>query len=324
LLAKPSASPRTFRFYAEKESNSQSRQEDSEDCPQENCPQDGQENRSPQGEKEHHESDQEGGQQESSQEKGHQEGTKKSSQEKVRKEKAVKKAAKKTTRKTAKKAVTSKKKSAKKAPARKATAKKVSRARKGAKPARNAPRFPIKGATPAFPIGGPLKKKTKTKARKLTPVFLEKQKQKLIELRDHILDQMQGVAQDSLRSNGDSSGGSAFGMHQADAGSDAYEKDFALSLLSQEQDALYEVEEAIGRIDNKTYGVCEMSGESIPKARLEAIPFARFTVECQQQVEKSQRGRSRWDSSPQFMKSTDNFFDESDDSDDDNRPKNKD
>jgi DnaK suppressor protein len=135
---------------------------------------------------------------------------------------------------------------------------------------------------------------------------------------------MQGVAQDSLRSNGDSSGGSAFGMHQADAGSDAYEKDFALSLLSQEQDALYEVEEAIGRIDNKTYGVCEMSGESIPKARLEAIPFARFTVECQQQVEKSQRGRSRWDSSPQFMKSTDNFFDESDDSDDDNRPKNKD
>jgi DnaK suppressor protein len=250
---------------------------------------------------------------------------KKVAKKKSVKKKAVKKAAKKTTRKTAKKAVTSKKKSAKKAPARKkATAKKVSRARKGAKPARNAPRFPIKGATPAFPIGGPLKKKTKTKARKLTPVFLEKQKQKLIELRDHILDQMQGVAQDSLRSNGDSSGGSAFGMHQADAGSDAYEKDFALSLLSQEQDALYEVEEAIGRIDNKTYGVCEMSGESIPKARLEAIPFARFTVECQQQVEKSQRGRSRWDSSPQFMKSTDNFFDESDDSDDDNRPKNKD
>jgi len=192
-------------------------------------------------------------------------------------------------------------------------------------PQRSGPRFPIKGHAHPSPFGasGP-EKKPKSKPRKLTAVFLEKQKQKLIDLRDHILDQMQGVAQDSLRSNGDSGGGSAFGMHQADAGSDAYEKDFALSLLSQEQDALYEIEEAIKRIEAATYGVCEMSGENIPKARLEAIPFARFTVECQQQVEREQRGRSRWESSPQFMKSTDNFFDESDDSDDDTGPKLKD
>jgi len=66
-----------------------------------------------------------------------------------------------------------------------------------------------------------------------------------------------------------------------------------------------------------------MSGENIPKTRLEAIPFARFTVEHQQQVERDLKGRSRWDSSPQFMKSTDNFFDESDDSDDDDRSKSK-
>ena len=81
---------------------------------------------------------------------------------------------------------------------------------------------------------------------------------------------------------------SAFGMHQADAGSDAYDRDFALNLLSQEQDALYEIEEAIKRIQNGTYGVCEMSGKRIAQARLEAIPFARFTVECQAQVEREQ------------------------------------
>ncbi|MEZ5304010.1 MAG: TraR/DksA C4-type zinc finger protein [Verrucomicrobiales bacterium] len=62
--------------------------------------------------------------------------------------------------------------------------------------------------------------------------------------------------------------------------------DFALSLLSKEQDALYEIEEALKRIDKGTYGVCEMSGEKIPHARLEAIPFARFTMECQEQIEK--------------------------------------
>jgi RNA polymerase-binding transcription factor DksA len=59
-----------------------------------------------------------------------------------------------------------------------------------------------------------------------------------------------------------------------------------LSLLSQEQDALYEIEEALKRVDAGTYGICEMSGKPIPHARLEAIPFARFTVECQTQIEK--------------------------------------
>ncbi len=252
--------------------------------------------------------------------------------------KTVKKAAAKPAKKAAVKKTVKKKVATKKAvkqPAKKVTAKKAPKAKpssgkKSAKtsstpPVRTGPRFPIIVSNPNFPVQSTAqKKKGKSKPRALTPVFLEKQKQKLIELRDHILDQMQGVAQDSLRSNGDSGGGSAFGMHQADAGSDAYEKDFALSLLSQEQDALYEVEEAIVRINSKTYGICEMSGDAIPKARLEAIPFARFTVECQHQVEKSQRGKSRWNSSPQFMKSTDNFFDESDNTDDDDRSSNKD
>jgi RNA polymerase-binding transcription factor DksA len=120
---------------------------------------------------------------------------------------------------------------------------------------------------------------------KLTP-FLEKQKERLLQLRDSLLDAMAGVAKDNLRSRAEGSEASAFGMHQADAGSDAYDRDFALSLLSQEQDALYEIEEALKRLDLGTYGVCEMSGKPIAHARLEALPFARLTVECQSQVEK--------------------------------------
>ena len=93
--------------------------------------------------------------------------------------------------------------------------------------------------------------------RRLDP-FTRKQKEKLLQLRDAMVDSMAGVAQDTLRSRAEGSEASAFGMHQADAGSDAYDRDFALSLLSQEQDALYEIDQALKRIEVGTYGVCEM------------------------------------------------------------------
>ncbi len=124
--------------------------------------------------------------------------------------------------------------------------------------------------------------------KKLDP-FVRKQKQNLLQLRDAVVDSMAGVAEGTLRSRAEGSEASAFGMHQADAGSDAYDRDFALSLLSQEQDALYEIDEALKRIEIGTYGKCEMSGKPIPRARLEAIPFARFTVECQSQLEKQSK-----------------------------------
>jgi RNA polymerase-binding transcription factor DksA len=126
------------------------------------------------------------------------------------------------------------------------------------------------------------------KQKKLDP-FVRGQKDKLLQLRDAMVDSMAGVAKDNLRSRAEGSEASAFGMHQADAGSDAYDRDFALSLLSQEQDALYEIDQALKRIELGTYGVCEMSGKPISHARLEAIPFARFTVECQSQLEKQNK-----------------------------------
>src|SRR5438309_9135927 len=89
--------------------------------------------------------------------------------------------------------------------------------------------------------------------RRLSP-FTRKQKEKLLNLRDAMVDSMAGVAQDTLRSRAEGSEASAFGMHQADAGSDAYDRDFALSLLSQEQDALYEIDQALKRIELGTYG----------------------------------------------------------------------
>ena len=114
---------------------------------------------------------------------------------------------------------------------------------------------------------------------------------------------MADVAQDSLRTSTEGGGGAAFGQHMGDAGSDAYEKDFALSLLSKEQNSLYEILDALNRIKLGTYGVCEKSGKEIPRNRLEAIPWARYTVECQKEIEKTTARTNRWDSTPQFMDS---------------------
>ena len=84
-----------------------------------------------------------------------------------------------------------------------------------------------------------------------------------------------------------------YSLHMADSGTDNFDRDFALSLLSSDQDAVYEIEEALKRIEKKTYGVCELTGKTIPRARLEAIPWTRFTVEAQAQLEREGALRSR-------------------------------
>jgi len=134
---------------------------------------------------------------------------------------------------------------------------------------------------------------TVVKVRSVQPVkvtgWLAKQRDRLLALKDTLLDSMSGVGKDSLRSRAEGSEASAFGMHTADAGSDAYDRDFALSLLSQERDSLFEIDAALKKIEQGNYGSCEMSGKPIPHARLEALPFARYTVECQSELEKSNR-----------------------------------
>ncbi len=121
--------------------------------------------------------------------------------------------------------------------------------------------------------------------------FVQKQRQRLLDLRDDLVDAVSGMARDTIRNAPEGSEASGSGQHQGDAGSDAYDRDFALSVLAKEQDALYEIEQALYRIKVGSYGICEMSARKIPQARLEAIPFARLTVECQAQWEKEYGNR---------------------------------
>jgi RNA polymerase-binding transcription factor DksA len=109
----------------------------------------------------------------------------------------------------------------------------------------------------------------------------------LLELRDRLLHQMSGLAKESAEEM------SNYSLHMADSGTDNFDRDFALSLLSSDQDAIYEIEEALKRIEKNTYGICELTGKPIPTPRLDAIPWTRFTVEAQSQLERDGALRQR-------------------------------
>ena len=112
----------------------------------------------------------------------------------------------------------------------------------------------------------------------------------LIDLRAHVSDEICLHTADTLKHNArDDSGNTS---SPADSGTDSFDRDFALSLVSSEQDALIEIEEAILRIKDGSYGVCEITDKAIPAARLSAVPFTRYTVEGQAEHERNQYRKS--------------------------------
>ncbi|MCC5022985.1 MAG: TraR/DksA C4-type zinc finger protein [Candidatus Synoicihabitans palmerolidicus] len=111
----------------------------------------------------------------------------------------------------------------------------------------------------------------------------------LLELRSHLTGQIDQHAEDTLkRSSKDDAGDlSSYGQHMADAGTDTFNRDFALSLVANEQEALAEIESAITRITKGTYGICEVTEKPIAKERLLAVPFTRYSAEAQKQIERN-------------------------------------
>jgi len=112
------------------------------------------------------------------------------------------------------------------------------------------------------------------------PAEWKKHYRRLLELRDALLDQKGDLVQDA------NSEQPVYSLHMADAGTDAFDRDFALSRISSEQDALYEIEEALQRISSGSYGRCELTGKPIEARRLEAIPWTRFSAQAEKELEK--------------------------------------
>jgi RNA polymerase-binding transcription factor DksA len=113
----------------------------------------------------------------------------------------------------------------------------------------------------------------------------------LLNLRDHVIDQISGLAGENLRHNPRETAGdlSGYSFHMADTGTDNFDREFALSLVSSEQEALYEIEGALKRIDLGTYGKCESCEKPVARERLMAVPFARMCVRCQSEAERNRK-----------------------------------
>ncbi len=112
-------------------------------------------------------------------------------------------------------------------------------------------------------------------------------------LRDRVVDEIAFLAGDNLnRSQKEASGDlSSYSFHMADQGTDNFDREFSLNLVSSEQDILYEIDDALRRIDLGSYGACEECGDRIGKERLKALPFAKMCIQCK---EKAEKGKSRF------------------------------
>ncbi|MBN1688667.1 MAG: TraR/DksA C4-type zinc finger protein [Candidatus Omnitrophica bacterium] len=127
---------------------------------------------------------------------------------------------------------------------------------------------------------------------KYSPKELEEFKIRLQEIRRVLAGDLQNIEGDSLnKSQRDASGDlSGYSFHMADAATDNFDLEFNIGLASNGQQSLNHIDDALRRIDEGTYGVCEDCSKPIPKKRLMAVPHARLCIKCQEH-EENQKNR---------------------------------
>jgi RNA polymerase-binding transcription factor DksA len=103
---------------------------------------------------------------------------------------------------------------------------------------------------------------------------------KLLQARELLFRQQEALSRPEERAR------AGTGLHMADAGTDSFDQDMTLGILSADRDTLRQIDRALERIRNGTYGICELTGKKINAKRLEAIPWARFSTEAERQLEK--------------------------------------
>jgi len=226
---------------------------------------------------------------------------------KISKKKIAKKAsAKKTAKKAAKKAPAKKKAVAKKASAsRKATAGKPAKKKVVAKkkaPAKKKAaakkKTPVKKKAPLKQAV--LKKVTSTKVKRIPVESIETKKikprkvYKAAEIRafkESLLALRERVSGEYSTLKGDNMAANQRDPSLFDQGTDAFDREMELNMMGSEQEVIFEIDAALRRIEKGTYGICELTEEVIPKARLSALPYVRYTVQAQSELE---RGRARF------------------------------
>ena len=132
---------------------------------------------------------------------------------------------------------------------------------------------------------GPTEQQIREIKTKLGKKELEEYRALLHTKRRQLVGMLSGMEDEALRSSGGNL--SNMPVHMADMGSDVYEQDFTLGMAETERAIINEIDAALQRIEDKTFGVCQMTGKPISKARLDAKPWAKYTIEAERIAESS-------------------------------------
>lgn len=116
----------------------------------------------------------------------------------------------------------------------------------------------------------------------LTTTQIEQFRNRLLEMRKQITHMLQGTTRDVKRPDE----ATGYSQHQADQGTDDFDRTISLEITGKEFELLRQIDRALEKITEKTYGVCDVSGEEIPLPRLDAVPYATMTVKSQHMYEK--------------------------------------
>lgn len=121
----------------------------------------------------------------------------------------------------------------------------------------------------------------------MTKNELEGYRRFLLTLQSRLNGDVSHLAGEAFRKDQERAGGnlSSTPIHMADIGSDNFEQEFSLNLLANEEKVLQEIDDAMDRIREGTFGKCEECGAEIPRVRLKALPYTRYCVECARKLE---------------------------------------
>ena len=123
--------------------------------------------------------------------------------------------------------------------------------------------------------------------RRLKKSDLESFRKLLLEYRRVLVGDLNHMEEGALRRSKDNAATLDI-SNFADLGSDYFEQDFTIGLLENSEQTLREIDAALQRIEDGTYGICEEDGSPIPKARLRVIPWARLCVDCKRKLEEEE------------------------------------
>ncbi len=127
--------------------------------------------------------------------------------------------------------------------------------------------------------------------KKITKKELNEFRKLILKRKEEVLEGIKHISEDTLKKSQKEAAGdiSGYAYHMADVATDTYDREFSLGLATSGRELLYSLDDALKRIEEGIFGICEECKALIAKTRLKAVPYARFCVKCQEKKEKKKK-----------------------------------